>query len=104
MQLVTFLDQDFGTQSDKRENTQPRADVSETQAPAPERPSRPPRNDSSDQEEVPEVVNDRMLKRIIAFCGIPVFTGFLLFPFFYYLKVGQFVCCKLQRYWLTQAC
>lgn len=28
-----------------------------------------------------------MLKRIIAFCGIPVFTGFLLFPLFYYLKV-----------------
>ena len=31
-----------------------------------------------------------MLKRILAFSGIPVFTGFLLFPFFYFLKVGYF--------------
>ena len=38
-------------------------------------------------EEVPEIVNDRMLKRIIAFSGIPVFIGFSLFPFFYFLKV-----------------
>ena len=42
-------------------------------------------------EEVPEVVNDRMLKRIIAFSGIPVFVGFSLFPFFYFLKVTCFL-------------
>ena len=36
---------------------------------------------------MPEIVNDRMLKRIIAFSGIPVFVGFSLFPFFYFLKV-----------------
>lgn len=40
-----------------------------------------------DSEEVPEIVNERMLKRIIAFSGIPVFVGFSLFPFFYFLKV-----------------
>ena len=40
-------------------------------------------------QEVSEVVNERMLRRIIAFCGIPTFTGFLLFPLFYYLKVVQ---------------
>ena len=34
-----------------------------------------------------------MLKRILAFSGIPVFTGFLLFPFFYFLKVG----CSLKN-------
>ena len=90
--LISYL----GMQSNKRDNTQPRPDVSEMQAPAPDRPSRPPRRESDDQEEVPEVVNDRMLKRIIAFCGIPVFTGFLLFPFFYYLKVSQSVLSKLH--------
>ena len=40
-------------------------------------------------QEVSEVVNDRMLRRIIAFCGVPTFTGFGLFPLFYYLKVVQ---------------
>ena len=40
-------------------------------------------------QEVSEVVNNRMLRRIIAFCGVPTFTGFCLFPFFYYLKVVQ---------------
>lgn len=49
----------------------------------------PPDGPSTQQgsQEVPEVVNDRMLKRIIAFSGIPVFIGFSLFPFFYFLKV-----------------
>ena len=38
-------------------------------------------------QEVSEVVNERMLRRIIAFCGLPTFTGFALFPLFWYLKV-----------------
>ncbi|PRW33988.1 hypothetical protein C2E21_7297 [Chlorella sorokiniana] len=38
---------------------------------------------------VPEVVTDRMLKRVIIFMGTPVFGGILLFPLFYYLKVKQ---------------
>lgn len=37
---------------------------------------------------VPEVVTDRMLKRVILFMGVPVFGGILLFPFFYYLKAS----------------
>ena len=47
------------------------------------------RSGGGEIQEVSEVVNNRMLRRIIAFCGIPTFTGFLLFPFFYYLKVVQ---------------
>ncbi len=33
------------------------------------------------------MVNDRMLKRIVLFTFVPVFTGFALYPFFYWLKV-----------------
>ena len=51
-------------------------------------------------DEVPEVVNDRMLKRIIAFSGIPVFVGFSLFPFFYFLKVTCFSVLAYPRYCL----
>lgn len=51
-----------------------------------QQPEEPPRR-QQEGEEVPEVVNDRMLKRIVAFSGIPVFVGFSLFPFFYFLKV-----------------
>mmetsp|Transcript_18138 Transcript_18138/g.39670 ORF Transcript_18138/g.39670 Transcript_18138/m.39670 type:complete len:198 (-) Transcript_18138:210-803(-) len=36
---------------------------------------------------VPEVVSTRMLYRIIGFAGVPMVTGFALFPLFYYLKV-----------------
>lgn len=53
---------------------------------APQQPPQGPRR-QQDSEEVPEIVNDRMLKRIITFSGIPVFVGFSLFPFFYFLKV-----------------
>lgn len=60
-------------------------------------PDEPSRQQGS--EEVPEVVNDRMLKRIIAFSGIPVFVGFSLFPFFYFLKVACF-CVAYARYCL----
>lgn len=38
---------------------------------------------------VPEVVTNRMLKRIVLFMGVPVMTGMLLLPGFYYLKVVQ---------------
>jgi hypothetical protein len=40
-------------------------------------------------EAVPEAVTDRMLKRIVIFMGVPVFSGILLFPLFYWLKVGR---------------
>ncbi|EFN56986.1 hypothetical protein CHLNCDRAFT_143598 [Chlorella variabilis] len=38
---------------------------------------------------VPEVVTNRMLRRVILFMGTPVFGGILLFPFFYWLKIKQ---------------
>ncbi|XP_071692768.1 protein PAM68, chloroplastic [Rutidosis leptorrhynchoides] len=37
---------------------------------------------------IPEVVTNRMMGRIGLSVGIPLFTGLLFFPFFYYLKVG----------------
>jgi hypothetical protein len=42
-----------------------------------------------DDEEVPEVVTNRMLKRIGITVGVPVGLGLLLFPAFYYLKIVQ---------------
>jgi hypothetical protein len=38
---------------------------------------------------VPEVVTNRMLRRVILFMGVPVASGILLFPFFYWLKVRR---------------
>lgn len=35
-----------------------------------------------------QVVVDRMFKRMIVCAGTPVIAGVLLFPLFYYLKVG----------------
>lgn len=35
---------------------------------------------------VPQVVTDRMLKRILIFAGLPVFSGLLLLPGYVYLK------------------
>lgn len=36
-----------------------------------------------------QVVVDRMFKRVLTFAGAPVALGMLLFPVFWYLKVGQ---------------
>ncbi|EIE18568.1 hypothetical protein COCSUDRAFT_9085, partial [Coccomyxa subellipsoidea C-169] len=44
---------------------------------------------STSDEEVPEEISARILRRIIIFSGIPTFTGFLSLPLFYYLKVVQ---------------
>ena len=59
---------------------------------------------------VPEVVTNRMLRRVILFMGTPVFGGILLFPFFYWLKVrggveklGEGSGSRLSR-WLMQGC
>eukprot|EP00210_Caulerpa_lentillifera_P002657 g2537.t2 len=41
---------------------------------------------TSVQRELPSSVANRMLSRIIIFCGVPVFTGLLTLPLFYYLK------------------
>lgn len=69
--------------------SRPDANLSQPQPQHQQAQQQPPEGPSRQQgsEEVPEIVNDRMLKRIIAFSGIPVFIGFSLFPFFYFLKV-----------------
>ena len=33
------------------------------------------------------MVNDRVLRRILTFAGLPTFLGFALFPLFYWVKV-----------------
>lgn len=38
--------------------------------------------------ETPQVVVDRMFKRVITFAGLPVLTGMMLFPLFWYLRVS----------------
>lgn len=43
-------------------------------------------------QEVPPVVNNRILTRILIFSGVPVATAFALFPVFYYLKVTSEHC------------
>ncbi|GLC52389.1 hypothetical protein PLESTB_000623700 [Pleodorina starrii] len=39
--------------------------------------------------ETPQVVVDRMFRRILICTGLPVFTGMALFPLFYWLRVVQ---------------
>jgi hypothetical protein len=48
----------------------------------------PPRGGQQLQE-TPQVVVDRMFKRVITFAGLPVVTGMLLFPVFWYLRVSD---------------
>jgi len=47
--------------------------------------------DTADDDDMvtPTQISNDMLNRIIIFAGVPVFTGFLMFPAFYYLKVVQ---------------
>lgn len=37
---------------------------------------------------IPEIVTNRMIKRVGFSVGIPLFIGLMFFPLFYYLKVG----------------
>ncbi len=61
------------------------------QAPA-EAPRLAPAPGSRPLRETPQVVVDRMLKRIFVFTGVPVGTGLALLPLFYYLKVSCSPC------------
>ncbi|CAM6117088.1 unnamed protein product [Calypogeia fissa] len=54
---------------------------------APSKPFRYRRGEEEEDEGVPEVVTNRMLKRIAFTVGLPLVFGLLLFPLFYYLKV-----------------
>ncbi|DBA69273.1 TPA: hypothetical protein ACH3X2_013008 [Trebouxia sp. C0005] len=71
------------------------------QSKATQQPDELPRG-QQDSEEVPEIVNDRILKRIIACSGIPVFIGFSLFPFFYFLKVTKHVDLPMSVVYIVQ--
>eukprot|EP01023_Acetabularia_acetabulum_P022719 TRINITY_DN22307_c0_g1_i2.p3 TRINITY_DN22307_c0_g1~~TRINITY_DN22307_c0_g1_i2.p3 ORF type:complete len:124 (+),score=6.94 TRINITY_DN22307_c0_g1_i2:108-479(+) len=53
-------------------------------------------------QEVPQQINDRMLKRILIFSGLPVFLGFMLYPLFYYLKVVQHLDIPMWAVYVTQ--
>ncbi|GJP43803.1 hypothetical protein CLOM_g6301 [Closterium sp. NIES-68] len=52
-----------------------------------ETPAKTVREDIDD--EVPEVVTNRILKRLAFTVGVPLFVGLSFFPLFYYLKVIQ---------------
>ncbi|KAL2895970.1 Protein PAM68 chloroplastic [Bienertia sinuspersici] len=44
--------------------------------------------DEQEQGIIPEIVTNRMIKRMGLTVGAPLFIGLAFFPFFYYLKVG----------------
>ncbi|KXZ53908.1 hypothetical protein GPECTOR_6g826 [Gonium pectorale] len=52
--------------------------------------------------ETPQVVVDRMFRRILIFTGIPVFTGMALFPLFYWLRVVQDIEYPLWIVYIAQ--
>lgn len=58
-------------------------------APAPAARERDAAADDDDDEPVPEVVMNRMLRRIALTTGVPLLVGVLTFPLFYWLKVVQ---------------
>ncbi|WIA14157.1 hypothetical protein OEZ85_002699 [Tetradesmus obliquus] len=53
--------------------------------------------------ETPQVVVDRMFKRVLTFAGAPVALGMVLFPVFWYLKVVQKLEYPLWVVYVTQA-
>ncbi|KAK9824706.1 hypothetical protein WJX72_012556 [[Myrmecia] bisecta] len=57
---------------------------------------------ADDVDEVPDEVNNRMLRRILGFAGLPFATGIVLLPFFYYLKVVQHVDLPLWTVYVVQ--
>eukprot|EP00471_Norrisiella_sphaerica_P007244 CAMPEP_0184478680 /NCGR_PEP_ID=MMETSP0113_2-20130426/645_1 /TAXON_ID=91329 /ORGANISM="Norrisiella sphaerica, Strain BC52" /LENGTH=228 /DNA_ID=CAMNT_0026856563 /DNA_START=760 /DNA_END=1444 /DNA_ORIENTATION=+ len=50
-----------------------------------------------------EQVSTRILQRILTFAGIPTFTGILLLPLFYFLKVTQGIEVPMWAVYLSQA-
>jgi hypothetical protein len=66
-------------------STPPAAAPQQQQQSVPQPQSQPQRG--SQLTETPQVVVDRMFKRVITFAGLPVVTGMLLIPVFWYLRV-----------------
>lgn len=52
--------------------------------------------------ETPQVVVDRMFRRIMTFTFVPVFTGMALYPLFYYLRVVQDIEYPLWIVYIAQ--
>ncbi|EFJ45609.1 hypothetical protein VOLCADRAFT_105894 [Volvox carteri f. nagariensis] len=52
--------------------------------------------------ETPQVVVDRMFRRILVCTGVPVFTGMALFPLFYWLRVVQDIDYPLWIVYIAQ--
>ncbi|GIL52107.1 hypothetical protein Vafri_8074 [Volvox africanus] len=52
--------------------------------------------------ETPQVVVDRMFRRILICTGVPVFTGMALFPLFYWLRVVQDIEYPLWIVYIAQ--
>lgn len=63
-----------------------------------------PFTSTSSDEEVPEEISARVLRRILIFSGIPTFTGFLSLPLFYYLKVVQHLDIPTYAVYLASFC
>ena len=55
--------------------------------PAAERPSPTTQDSEEDDDVVPEVVTNRILRRLVFTVGAPLLAGLSFFPLFYYLKV-----------------
>lgn len=58
--------------------------------------------DASASDTVPELVTNRMLKRIAIFAGSPVLVGMLLFPLFYYVKKVQGIDLPVWAVYIVQ--
>ncbi|BDA48155.1 probable protein PAM68, chloroplastic at C-terminar half [Coccomyxa sp. Obi] len=63
-----------------------------------------PSASTSADEEVPEEISARVLRRILIFSGIPTFTGFLSLPLFYYLKVVKHLDIPTYAVYLASFC
>ncbi|DBB11454.1 hypothetical protein WJX82_003670 [Trebouxia sp. C0006] len=87
--------------ADQRPPQQQQQQQQKQQSQVKQQPDELPRRQQA-SEEVPEIVNDRILKRIIACSGIPVFIGFSLFPFFYFLKVTKHVDLPMSVVYIVQ--
>lgn len=77
------MEQQASQKQEQQQQPEQQAGVSGEQASA-EQPSHQPVS-----METPQVVVDRMFKRMLIFMGLPVATGLVLFPLFWYLKVMQ---------------
>ncbi|KAF6265608.1 hypothetical protein COO60DRAFT_1477421 [Scenedesmus sp. NREL 46B-D3] len=88
------------------EQQQQRPQAQQPQQPAAAAAAPPPPQQQAGRQavaETPQVVVDRMFKRVLTFAGLPVLLGVVLFPVFWYLKVVQKLEYPLWVVYVTQA-